>query len=50
MEEELDPFVPVTAIDLLRVIPLLMIIGLVSDIDYLVEKTCTELAVICRLL
>ena len=37
---------PVTAVNLLRVILLLVVIGLVSDIDNLIQKTSTELAMI----
>ena len=49
MFEQLHPLVPVPLIDLLRVEPLLMIEGLLCNVDDLVEQTSAKFRVVLRL-
>ena len=50
MQEELDPFMPISTIDLFRVVPLLMIVSFVCNVYNLIKQAGTEVAMVASLL
>ena len=48
VEEELHPLVPVARVDFLRVTLLLVVVGLVGDVNDLVKQRCTQLGATLR--
>ena len=50
MQEELDPFMPISTIDLFRVVPLLMIVSFVCNVYNLIKQAGAEVAMVASLL
>lgn len=42
VQEKLYPFVPVTLVEVLRIVLLLMVVRLIRNVDDLVKETSTE--------